>query len=346
MPRTRSLAWAELKVGLLAITALALAAVMTFLVGGQTGFFWQRYHLKTRFADVRGLKPGAVVRVAGVEVGKVASMAFAGAEVEVVLEIRRDVRSRITERSRASIGALSVLGEPVVEITPAAEGRPLGDWAFLPAARGASQLNDVATSATTSLDEATRLLRDVRAGRGTVGRLFTDDTLYRDIAGFVAAAEDVAGQLARGRGTLAQLVRDPQAYRALVASLQRLEEVTRRLESGEGTLGRLLADDELARSFAATGRHLDAVTGRIADGQGTLGRLVTEPELYDRLTGLATRIERVSARLEAGDGVLGQLLQDKRLYENMNEAVGELRALVTDIRKDPRKFLTVRVSLF
>ena len=47
-----------------------------------------------------------------------------------------------------------------------------------------------------------------------------------------------------------------------------------------------------------------------------------------------------------GDGTAGQLLKDKQLYENMNGAVGELRALVRDIRADPRKFLNVRVSLF
>ena len=87
MPRTRSLAWSELKIGLLAVIAIVLAAVLIFLVGGQEGFFWQRYHLKTRFANVQGLKSGAVVRVAGVEVGKVTDVAFAGAEVEVTMQV-------------------------------------------------------------------------------------------------------------------------------------------------------------------------------------------------------------------------------------------------------------------
>ena len=47
-------------------------------VGGQSGFFWERYHLKTKFANVQGLKSGAIVRVAGVEVGKVTEVEFAG----------------------------------------------------------------------------------------------------------------------------------------------------------------------------------------------------------------------------------------------------------------------------
>ncbi len=346
MPRTRSLAWAELKIGLLAVVAIVLATTLTFLVGGQGGFFWQQYHLKTRFSNVLGLKAGAVVRVAGVEVGKVGSVEFAGAEVEVVLQVHENLRARITDRSRASIGSLSLLGEPVIDITPSSEGTPLGDWGFVTPGRGQSQLNDVAASATQSLDEATRLLRDMRAGKGTVGRLFTDDKLYRDIDGFVAAAETVAGHIARGKGTLGMLAKDPEAYRSLVAALRNLDEMTRRLNAGEGTFGRLLTDDSLARSFSSAGRNIDDLTGRINQGQGTMGKLISEPELYDRLNRLAGRLDQVSSRLDAGEGTVGQLLRDRQLYENMNGAATELRALVSDIRKDPRKYLNVKVSIF
>ena len=65
MPRTRSLAWSQLKIGLVGLAAIVLAAIMILAVGGQGGFFWQRYPLKARFNDVLGLKPGAVVRLSG-----------------------------------------------------------------------------------------------------------------------------------------------------------------------------------------------------------------------------------------------------------------------------------------
>ena len=51
-------------------------------------------------------------------------------------------------------------------------------------------------------------------------------------------------------------------------------------------------------------------------------------------------------KLNDGEGTAGQLLKDKQLYENMNGAVADLRALVADIRKDPRKFLNIKVSVF
>ena len=48
MPRTRSLAWSELKIGVLTIVAVAIAATLIFALTGTRGFAWQRYNLKTR----------------------------------------------------------------------------------------------------------------------------------------------------------------------------------------------------------------------------------------------------------------------------------------------------------
>ena len=39
MPRTRSLAWSELKVGVLTIVALTIAAALIFSLTGAKGFF-------------------------------------------------------------------------------------------------------------------------------------------------------------------------------------------------------------------------------------------------------------------------------------------------------------------
>ena len=39
MPRTRSLAWAELKIGLVSIFALVMTTVLIFLLSGEGGFF-------------------------------------------------------------------------------------------------------------------------------------------------------------------------------------------------------------------------------------------------------------------------------------------------------------------
>ena len=346
MPRTRSLAWSELKIGIITVAALGLAILLITAVGGQGGFSWQQYELRTRFPDVKGLKSGALVRVAGVEVGKVSAVEFADAEVEVVLRVHNDNKSRITTESRASIGALSLLGEPVIDISPSTSGRPLEDGEFLPPGRAPGQLADVAEGATQSLEQVTAILRDIRAGKGTVGQLFTNEEMYEEVSGLITSANVVATELSRGKGTMGMLIRDPSAYQRVNAALGHLQEITRRINAGEGSLGRLLHDESLAKSITSASSNFDQASARLNRGDNTVGRLLTERELYDRLTSTTTRLDSLTEALQKGEGTVGQLLRDRQLYENMNAAASDLRQLIGDIRKDPRRYLNVRVSIF
>ena len=346
MPRTRSLAWSELKIGIVAVVAIALAIMLIVAVGGQGGFSWQRYELKTKFANVQGLKSGAIVRVAGVEVGKVTDIEFVGAEVQVAVEVNKEQRSRITDQSRASIGSLSLLGEPTIEISPAPSGTPLKDGDFIQSERAAGQLTAAAENATQTLEQTTALIKELRAGRGTMGKLFSDDQLYREMNELIASAEAVTTAINRGRGTLGKLVNDPAMYQQANAAAANLQEMTRRINAGEGSIGRLLHDDQLAKSMSSASANLDQVTGKLSRGEGTAGKLLTDQQLYDRFNSVAARIDKLAADLEQGRGAAGQFLQDKQLYENMNGAANELKSLIGDIRKDPKKYLNVRVSIF
>ncbi len=346
MPRTRSLAWSELKIGIVAVAAVVLAIMLIVAVGGQGGFAWQRYELKTKFSNVQGLKSGAIVRVAGVDVGKVTSVDFVGSDVQITLEVNDENKSRITDQSRASIGSLSLLGEPIIEITPAAKGTPLKDGDFIQSARTPGQIADVAENATQTLEETTALIKEIRAGKGTVGKLFSDDQMYREMNQLVMSAEAVAASINKGNGTLGLLIRDPAAYKQANAALSNLQEMTRRINAGEGSLGKLMRDEQLAKSLSSASANLDQVTGRLSRGEGTAGKLLTDKQLYDRFNSIASRIDKLTTDLEQGQGSAGQLLHDKQLYENMNGAANELKGLITDIRKDPKKYLNVRVSIF
>src|SRR4051794_37786137 len=167
MPRTRSLAWAELKIGVVSIVALVLAALLIFLLSGQGGFFWQRYTLKTIFTNVAGLGTGAPVRVAGLEVGTVEDVHFAGDRVEIVMQINKGQRQRITDTSVASLGSISLLGESAVDITPSTKGTPIPEWGYVKAAPAPSSIADLTNQASTGIEKLTGLLNDIRAGRGT-----------------------------------------------------------------------------------------------------------------------------------------------------------------------------------
>jgi phospholipid/cholesterol/gamma-HCH transport system substrate-binding protein len=346
MPRTRSLGWSELKIGVLTIVAIAIAAVLIFSLTGSRGFFWQRYSLKTQFPNVAGLAPGSPVRVAGVEVGSVTAIDFVGEEVEVTFEVKRTMRNRITDKSVARLGSVSLLGESAVDITPTTDGTPIPEWGYVPQGRAAAALSDITDQASQGIAELTGMIHDIRGGRGTVGKLVTDEQLYAEMHRFVTAASTLTDGLRQGRGSLGKLLTDSQAANALEASLKNVEAMTRALNAGEGSLGKLLKDDAFSRSVTSATANLDTLVARLNSGEGTAGKLISDPALFNRLNSVTERMDQLVSRLNDGEGTVGQLLKDKQLYENMNSVVSDVRSLIADMRKDPRRFLNIRVSIF
>jgi phospholipid/cholesterol/gamma-HCH transport system substrate-binding protein len=346
MPRTRSLAWSELKIGLLTITAIVIAAVLIMSLTGAKGWFWQRYTLKTRFPNVAGLSAGSPVRVAGVQVGSVREIIFAGEQVDVVFEVNKKVQERITDKSIAYLGSVSLLGSSAVDITPTTSGTPIPEYGYVPQGRAKGQFADIAEQASGTIDEVTGLVHDLRQGKGSAGKLIADDRLYNELQQFVATAGQMTREIQQGRGTVGKLLKDPKAAQSLEASMKNIEEMTRKLNAGEGSLGRLLKDEEFSKSLTAATTNLQGVTDRLNRGEGTAGKLLTDDALYTRLNAITTQFDQLTTKLNAGEGTAGQLLKDKQLYENMNGAVGDFRALITEIKKDPRKYLNVKVSIF
>jgi phospholipid/cholesterol/gamma-HCH transport system substrate-binding protein len=340
------LAWAELKIGLISIFAIFMTLVLIFLLSGEGGFSWQQYGLKTTFANIAGLKPGAPVRVAGMEVGSVKDTLFVGDKVEVVMTVNERYQRLITSDSMATLGSVSLLGEAAVDITAASHGTPVPEWGYVKSGRAVGSLTDVATQATEGIEQLTALLAEIRNGRGTVGQLFTNDSVYRELNSLIAAAEDVAQNVKSGRGTLGRLANDPAAAQALEGAMQNLQDITARLRAGEGSLGKLLNDDAFSQSLTVASKNFEGVSGRLNRGEGTAGALITERELYDRMNSMMGRLDQVMATLQKGEGTAGQLLNDRRLYENMNETMAELRKLIAAISADPKKYLNVKVSIF
>lgn len=346
MPRTRSLAWSELKIGVLTIVAITVGGLLIFAMTGTKGFAWQRYPLKTRMGNVAGLVAGSPVRIAGVEVGTVTAVTLSSEVVDIAFEVNEQYRRVVTSKSFTRLGAISLLGQSSVDITPSAEGTPIPDWGYVPEGKPVAAIGDMTDSASQGINEVTAMLHDLRAGKGTAGKLLTDEQLYAELNRFIASASALTDGIKQGKGSVGKLLNDPAAANALQASLKNIETVTKQIADGQGSVGALLKDDSLATSLKSATANLDSLVGKLNSGQGTAGKLMTDPALFNRLDSMTGRLDTLISQLNDGQGTAGQLLKDKQLYENMNGAVGDLRSLVADIRKDPRKFLNIKVSVF
>jgi len=346
MPRTRSLKWSELKIGIMAVVALVIAAALILALGGEGGFFWQRYSLKVKFSNAGGVQQGSPVRVAGVTVGAVTDMQFVGSDVEMLLELRDDMQERVRTTSRATIGAVSLLGEGAVDISASTTGQPIPEGGYIPSDPPPPQLAAVTAQANKGIAEITLLMQDIRAGKGTVGKLMTDEQLYPDLQQFSAAAREVKEGLSRGKGTLGQLLNNPESARQLEASLKNLTAITDKINAGQGSIGQLMNDPTLAKNLNDVTANFSSLSASLNKGEGTMGQLMKNDVLYKRLDAVTGNLEQLTAKLNQGTGTAGKLLTDAQLHDNLNKTILEMQQLLADIRKDPKKYLNVRMSIF
>ena len=346
MPRTRSLKWSELKIGIMAVVAIAIAASLILALSGQSGYWWQRYYVKARFPNAGGVNKGSIVRVAGVKVGAVTNMTFVGSQVEMTLQLNSNIQPLVRTTSQATIGSMSLLGEGAVDISASDSGQPIPPWGYVPTGAAAAALSDVTAKASQGIADLNAMLRDIRQGKGTVGRLMTDQQLYTDLQQFTAAARDVTQGLQRGKGTLGQLLNNPQSAKQLEASLGNLTAITDKINKGQGSIGQLMNDPAFAKSLSGATANFESLSAKLNQGQGTAGKLMNDTALYERLSGVTTQLEQLTRNLNQGQGTAGKLMQDQQLYDNINKTMTELHDLLADIRKDPKKFLNAKISIF
>jgi phospholipid/cholesterol/gamma-HCH transport system substrate-binding protein len=348
MKKKGVLTWTELRVGLLFIASLVILAFTIVYVGSGGGSpFARKYDLRALMTDVNGLKAGAPVRLGGVEVGTVIKVAFApeGGLVEVRMRLDRSVKGRITSESHVSLGSMGLLGEKAVDIEPSAEGTPVQDGGYVSGA-AEDPFKGLLTNASASTAHLRRVLSRMDAGEGLLGRALRDEELYERMVDVSQRLQNVMSKLEGQTSPLGRLVNDREMSQRLSSSAHSLDSVLSRVEAGKGALGRLTADEELSTDLKALTRSLREVAEHLGQGQGTAGRLIKEGALYDRIEAVSTRLDAVVSRLERGEGTAGRLLHDTELYENLNAAAKDVRSLAGDIRRDPRKYLRLKLSLF
>jgi len=62
-----------------------------------------------------------------------------------------------------------------------------------------------------------------------------------------------------------------------------------------------------------------------------------------RLDSLRTSLQSVAGKVDHGDGTIGKLVNDPKLYDEAKQTVAELKALIADIKANPKKYVNVKV---
>lgn len=354
MAQRKQLTWTELRVGLFVLVSLAVVAVAIFYVTG-SGFWGPKYQLKTFFPEVAGVSNGAPVRLDGVDVGNVLSIRMAprpaGAalaksrNIEVTLRLDKRFQQDILTDSTAKLVTEGLLGNRYVDITRGLTGVPLKDGQEVPGTAEKS-LADVMASMQGLTSDVQSVIADLQSGKGTLGKMLTDDSAYNNLNSVLARSNALVGGVQQGKGTLGKLVTSDELYGKANQTLDSFNGVVADARAGKGTIGKLLTDPSLYDEAKRALQNGNGVIDDVKGGKGSLGKLYTDDTFYDKLKDTSTNLASATAKLNDNTTTAGKLFSDPKLYDNLTGLTGDLRLLIGDFRQNPKKFLRIKVAVF
>lgn len=323
----------------LTVLVVTVVLIVTVLWVKQADLGGRTRHLTVRSREVGGVALGNPVVIRGVRAGRIESIALGG-NGWVVLKLGLDHQVTLPNDPVVLIAAASLFGEWQATVT---------DAAGVPADRDLRRaINEARTTGDTL---AGAVLPDIAQLTTVAGRLAGDVAKVADrvqIAFDDAAAREMRESIrnvAKLSGVLAQTI-DVQS--------KNLDHLSKDVDTGVRTI------NQAATRLNAFSARMDSATNRgelqqiVANSRQAARELVTATnnlrELSERLgiteSRVATAVARadsVFAKANSRDGSLGLMMNDPALYQQSDSLVRELRALVADVKKNPRRYFTMRV---
>ncbi len=178
----------ELKVGIFVLLGLAILIIFVLYIG-DLKTWGSGYKINIVYNFINGVKIGAPVRFAGVDVGEVKAIGLSFSPVEqktkVTMTCLIKKEAKIPYDSTAWVNTLGLLGEKYIEIMP---GKDYGRC--LKAGQGLigndpipmHEVFDLLEDMGANLNET---IAKIKEGKGTVGKLLYDDTIYKELEAII-----------------------------------------------------------------------------------------------------------------------------------------------------------------
>jgi phospholipid/cholesterol/gamma-HCH transport system substrate-binding protein len=234
------------RLGIFIFLAVAALIVGIFVVGSTKGLFKSAFTVITYFETVEGLRAGAAVRLSGVDVGNVddVSISAKNNKVQVVLKLRSEIKDFIKTDSQASIETEGLEGESVKDGDIIKSKEPFRLAVVLEEAQG------TIANIRSITGDFEQMLAKVNSGKGTLGKLVNDPSVYRDLQRTTAAADSGLRAATEQFTTLSKLTAGMAgSVTSLVSRVDSVilgfKDVVDRVNAGEGAVGALLSDKRL-----------------------------------------------------------------------------------------------------
>lgn len=177
----------ELKVGVFVFIGLVILSVFVLSIGGfKTWTSGYRVHFIFNFSN--GVKLGAPVRFAGVDVGEVKEIKFVSGEdannLKVDIECWVNKEVKIPRDSTVWVNTLGLLGEKYIEIMPGKDYVGLLSEHEQLKGEDPIPMQEVTALAKKIAEDIDETILKIKSKDGTIGMLIGDDTLYKELEAF------------------------------------------------------------------------------------------------------------------------------------------------------------------
>ncbi len=323
----------NLVVGVFTITGIFLFILAIYLIGKKEYLFGSPVKISAIFSDVKGLREGDKVRLSGIDIGTVNSLAFMkDNRVFVQLNIDQHHVTFLKKDSHVTIGSEGLMGSKVVMIIPGStEADPVSEYDTLETIEQVDiddilrEVNKSSENIAIVSNELISISQKINRGDGIFGKIFTDTTLTtnlddatRNISFITENLYELSQKVNQGKGIVGKLFADTLLTRELGNAgkdvdeiAKNLKEITDKINKGEGIFGRMFTDTSLtnnlfitSQNLQSTSKSLSSLADKLNNDSSALNMLIDDPSFADSLGILLERLNTgIIEVTEAADAV-------------------------------------------
>ena len=326
----------ETKLGVFFVLTL-FAALFVLEMAGVADFFKPGYKVFADFKTVQELKKGDLVKMAGVEIGRVDKIELANEKVRVTIKVKKSDAELKTD-SKATIKFTGLMGQNFVSL----------DFGSANAPRAV----EGAILSTTEQPDLSAIMAKLDGVAGDIQGLakgFSPDNLAplfgpitdfmkqnsTNLSEILANTRAVTEQVSNGKGSVGKLLYDETLYNTALSAVVGLQAGTAELKS---------------TVLEARGmmNNANSIITQINEGKGTLGRLAKDEKLYVEMTLAMTNAREILEKVNRGQGTIGKIVNDETLYKNVKVSLQKLDKATESLEdQGPLSILGIAVqSLF
>lgn len=284
----------NLKLGAFVLFGFLLLLIALFYIGNNNSFFKSGAELKGRFSNINGLQEGNNVLFSGINAGTVKSIVLINTRtIEVTLLIKKEIIKQIPINSIASIGTDGLVGNKVINITPAFTEKVMmkdGDYLLVTENANIEKMLKTLSQSNENIALISEVLKN------TVLRINNSEVIS------LLESKELTGNVEASISNIRKTAENTQKLTSV------LQEIVNDLHHGKGVAGLLLSNQASADDLQTTLTNLKEASYSISKASTQIN-LITNG---------------LNSDLQAGKGPIPALLRDTLLTKKISTSLDNI----------------------